>query len=687
MFYEFASDLAMKLSWLMARKNLRSDWFGTLCAFVGVALGVATVCAVFVLDENTRTQELNSWKTNPDKPVDFSATLQLSARAFESKPQPLPAGEDPAEEMHEDYQIMRFLIRTGSLTAFLVGALIVFFTFRVVIEQRKREIALLRSLGATRREVARIFLLEALLLGLAGAGAGLLLSFPLTLLCARLGITTTGRAQLSALRFPWGSMLSIAGLGCLSAVLGVVRPLQEVLKQDLPRTLRPQLHAPRAQRPRGFAWLALPLASLFYVLVRPFFRELLPSLAVLVVEALLVCALFVSVLVLTPSVMGVLGRAVLWGPKAVRLLTRRRLERAAHEFSWPVSGVTLVFALLLALHSVVFALTQEILHWGASALDSVVFFHSDDGAPIPEGALEPMPKDLRRLRSSSRTPWPNVLIALNTQDLRSAAEYMDPAAQAIAAKLGPGKVILSTLLARRLGLSVGETLHAKGDVQRAFQVIGIRDDLGYYPIATDSYRNGKTFGVISEEDFALIAPYASAVGSVVSYRSRVRGPLDWPRVLGPLWKRMPHNLFPGSNYKFNRLLNTERDFLIFDFILLLTGFLAAVGIANNLVLAAYVRQRELALFRVLGMSQKQLFTLCLVEGGLIGLIGGLIAIALGVPLGWTAIEALKLVSAFDVDYILVPRHMVIVLVSAMLLAGLASLYPAWVTARSQPQDR
>ena len=51
--------------------------------------------------------------------------------------------------------------------ALFVGAFIIWNTFTMIVTQRSREIALMRAIGATRRQVMRSLLLEALLLGVA----------------------------------------------------------------------------------------------------------------------------------------------------------------------------------------------------------------------------------------------------------------------------------------------------------------------------------------------------------------------------------------------------------------------------------------------------------------------------------------------------------------------------------------
>jgi putative ABC transport system permease protein len=58
--------------------------------------------------------------------------------------------------------------------ALLVGAFIIFNTFSITVAQRTREFALLRALGATRRQIIGAVAGEALILGLAASALGLL---------------------------------------------------------------------------------------------------------------------------------------------------------------------------------------------------------------------------------------------------------------------------------------------------------------------------------------------------------------------------------------------------------------------------------------------------------------------------------------------------------------------------------
>lgn len=668
----------------LALRNLRSDWFATLCAVLGVALGTATVNVVLTLDVNTRAQEAGLWTTNPDLAPELERTVAL--RALHPDGTPKEGERDAKTETHEDYQVMRSAIRLGSLSAFLVGALIVFFTFRVVVVQRRREIALLRSLGASARQVAGIFVLEALIIGVVGALLGFVMAAPLSIAAAFAGITTTGRSNLYWLFFPWKLMAAVSVIGAVTAVLGILRPLREVLRLDVARTLRPQFltgEDAARQRPRGLTVIALPFMALLYISLRPFFTEVLPSLAFFVLEAGLVCAAFLGMLVLVPQLVSALGGAIARlfpdVPSAARTLTQRRIERAGHELAWSVSGVMLVFALLLALHVVTHALQREVTAWAEAGWvrPNAYVIVRDRLETIPESVLAGLDPEVLQVRLTGRSPWPNSLMAVKPAELRALAELTGPEEAALARRFGVGKVIVSQLFARRFRLEPGDTLLVESRARTArLEVVGI-SEIGYVPMV-GPYRDSKTFGLIAEEDGDLIAPYARprGAGMILRHPAGEQAESFWAPVFSQVRRVRGLWAETGRGFEDYRTRETNRDFAIFDVILLLTGVLAGVGIANSLVLSAHVRRRELALYRVLGMSTGQIQRMFLLEGTFIGLLGGLMAVALGVPLGYAAIGALRVVSAFDVRFELPAAYMGLTICGALIISLAASLYPA-----------
>ncbi len=682
-------SLARFLSW----KNLRSDRFATACMVLGVALGTATVNVVLTLNVNTRRVEAGNWSTNPDLLPDVASTVSLSplrpvGPAVEKAKKAAPAAEDTREETHEDYQVMRSAIRLGSLSAFLVGALIVFFSFAVVIEHRRREMALLRSLGATARQAAGVLVREAVWVGAAGALLGLLGAIPLSFLAARVGITTTGRSKIDSLTFPWAQMLAVSALGGLTALLGVLPPVRKILKLRVPEALRPRFldeaHA-RAigRRTPGITLVAVPFALLAYGLMRPLFREVLPSLVFFVLEAVLVMLALLALLLLVPEltrvVGGALARAFLHGPRAAKLLTTSRIRRQGHELAWSVGGVMLVFSLLLSLHISTYALKSEVARFGEIALRGHAFLFTNDESAIPSSFVAAMPPGLSVTRYSGRTRQPNQVAALPREDLQALARAeRRPELAELAAGFREDSVILSSLMARRLGLAAGDQLELSSPRgKRTLNVTAVTDALGFFPVR-GTYRSSKTYAIVEAASYPLIEPFVSPIGSnlVLTDTSAARTPVNFIRLVGSLPTPPNVHASTGHVYELGRKSETNRDFLIFDLILVLTTVLAAIGVANQLILAVHTRRRELALLRVLGMTADQIRTMLLLEGAFVGLLGGTLAVLLGVPLGLASLAALKLVSAFEVHFALPFHYVLLTIVGAVAVAVLAAVYPA-----------
>ena len=98
--------------------------------------------------------------------------------------------------------------------------------------------------------------------------------------------------------------------------------------------------------------------------------------------------------------------------------------------------------------------------------------------------------------------------------------------------------------------------------------------------------------------------------------------------------------------------------------------------SNQLVLAVHARRREIGLLRVLGMTADQIRKMLLLEGAFVGLLGGTLAVLLGVPLGFGSLAALKLVSAFEVEFELPIHYALLTIAGAVAVALMAALYPA-----------
>lgn len=93
------------------------------------------------------------------------------------------AAQQTADELREDLDEIMSIFRTFLLVfaaiALFVGIFIILNTFSILVAQRTRELALFRAVGASRPQVTRSVLTEALIIGFIGATLGLFVGFVL----------------------------------------------------------------------------------------------------------------------------------------------------------------------------------------------------------------------------------------------------------------------------------------------------------------------------------------------------------------------------------------------------------------------------------------------------------------------------------------------------------------------------
>ena len=108
------------------------------------------------------------------------------------------AADESASDLLEAISFLRTFLLIFAGISLVVGAFLIVNTFSILVAQRSRELALLRALGASKRQVTRSVLLEAFVVGLLGStlglGLGVLLAMAIRALFANFGLDLTGPA-------------------------------------------------------------------------------------------------------------------------------------------------------------------------------------------------------------------------------------------------------------------------------------------------------------------------------------------------------------------------------------------------------------------------------------------------------------------------------------------------------------
>ena len=149
----------------------------------------------------------------------------------------LPSGwrvekpEARAEQAGKMLRAFRWNLTALSYISLVVGAFFIYNTIAISVIRRRAEIGALRSLGATRGEVLRLFLGEALLLGFAGGLAGIGLGRALSGLALRAVSGTVNTLYLAAPPSPIhltpGLVAGALAIGLLTAFFSALLPAME----------------------------------------------------------------------------------------------------------------------------------------------------------------------------------------------------------------------------------------------------------------------------------------------------------------------------------------------------------------------------------------------------------------------------------------------------------------------------
>lgn len=149
---------------------------------------------------------------------------------------------------------------------------------------------------------------------------------------------------------------------------------------------------------------------------------------------------------------------------------------------------------------------------------------------------------------------------------------------------------------------------------------------------------------------------------------------------------------------FFKAIRMEKTMMFF--ILVLIVAVAAFNLVSSLVMIVNDKRPEIAILRTLGASPRDIMTIFMVQGCLVGLIGTALGLIGGILLATHATEIVAWIQqVFNVQFISSSVYLVDFLPSkleltdivhiciiALLLSLVATLYPAWQAARTQPAE-
>ncbi|MFJ3586390.1 ABC transporter permease [Streptomyces sp. NPDC090127] len=571
--------------------------------------------------------------------------------------------------------------------ALLVGIFLIVNTFSMLVAQRTREIGLMRAIGASRRQVNRSVLVEALLLGvvgsIAGVAAGVGVAVGLMELMSAMGMElSTGD-----LTVKWTTPAVGLVLGVVVTVLAAYIPARRAGKVSPMAALR-DAGTPadgRAGRVRGGFGLALTLGGAAALWTSTRAAEAGPGSLWLGLGVVLTLVGFIVVgPLLAGGVVRVLGALVLrvFGPVG-RMAERNALRnprRTGATGAALMIGLALVACLSVVGSSMVASATEELDR--SVGADFIV--QSANGQPIvpqAQAALEKTPG----LTHVTEYTWVEATItdpkgkAVKKGLVAAEPSYAsdlrrDTTAGELTAAYGANAMSVGTDYADEHGVKVGDelTVAFHGGERAKLRVAAITSDennvdkgVMYTNITTaERYLPADRMpqSVIlfaTAQDGKETEAYAALKESLAAYpQYRVQNQADYKQDLKD---------------QVGQLLNIVYGLLALAIIV------AVLGVVNTLALSVVERTREIGLMRAIGLSRRQLRRMIRLESVVIALFGALLGLALG--MGWgTSAQQLLALEGLGVLEIPWPTILTVFVASAF-VGLLAALIPAFRAGR------
>jgi putative ABC transport system permease protein len=550
-----------------------------------------------------------------------------------------------------------------------VGAFTIYNTFSIIVGQRTRELALLRIVGASRRQVFGSVLAEAAITGFVssviGLGLGVLAALGLEALLRGFGITLPPESLV------FGPRTVLVGLlvGTVVTVVAAVGPARGAVRIPPVVALDDRQPIAGASLRRRLVWgAALALAGVVLLAIG------LAQAAIGLVGAG-AAGLFLGVAMLSPAIArplaSVIGRPLARTLGVAGKLGRENSMRSPRRTAQTAAALMIGLALVSAMATFGASLSRSATASADQAISADLIVTASGSGRLSNTA------------AATATAVPGVTTStafylgkfefrqsLSTLTAVSTAHLADTLILRMTAgtpaALSRGELLVDSTTATTDHLSVGDTVPVRftrtgpavlriGGIYRANALIG-------------SYLAGAGFFLAHylprPPDGLLLRTAGAGVDGAVT-----RALAPYPNL--QVQTRAQFEQTQAANV--NQLLG-----LVYA-LLGLAVLIALIGIVNTLMLSVFERTREIGLLRAVGMRRRQVRTMVRSEAVILAVFGAIVGIVIGTALGLALVASLR---QQGITETVVPgSSLVIFLLLSAVLGLIAATWPARRAAR------
>ncbi|MDF0529887.1 FtsX-like permease family protein [Tsukamurella sp. 8F] len=537
-----------------------------------------------------------------------------------------------------------FLVAFGMI-GLLVGVFIIYNTFSMLVAQRLAELALLRAVGASRGQVRRSVVLEAVIVGLlgsaAGLGVGVALAVGMRALIAALG----GGFPDSSLSVSPATIVVVLVVGTAVTVVAALVPAARAARVPPVAAMRAQDGgSPASIAVRGAIGGALALNALALLFVATTESGKTAAIMAGIAGVAMVAAVPIGGPALAGPVLGGLGRvlAAPFGPSG--RLARTNVIRNPQRTSATAFALVIGVALVAVIGTLGSSMQKTVDQTVDTGLRSDLVLMSP-GLGMPLGAIDAaagtagvgdrvvtyrMPVTIGKDRTVGGAVEGDLSRAI-ALDVTAGSAHPDAEGMLVDSKTAEEKgwqvgtsVELGSLLdAPPQRVTVAGIYTARPGLAQGWLVsAAVMDRL--YPAAA-----GAKAGLLSPQAiFVHVTPGASTA----DVQARLRAAVD---------RFMTVQVDDANDMKDQQGRQISQLMGVLYGLLGLAVVIAVLGIINTLALSVVERRREIGMLRAVGMLRAQVRRSIYLESMLIAIFGALLGLVLGVLLGASLVHALR----------------------------------------------
>jgi putative ABC transport system permease protein len=557
--------------------------------------------------------------------------------------------------------------------ALFVGIFLILNTFSIVVAQRTRELALLRAIGASRRQVINSVLVEAVVVGLIASVLGLLAGVGAGAGLGALFSNMSGGMDLAPIGVPLSAVISSFTVGILVTVVAAVMPALRASRispvaamQDVSTPDRPLTKITVA----GTVVTAIGAAALGTGL----FVANGNTALYLILGGVLVT--FIGVALLTPlisrPVVSLLGRLFSWSVpgRLGRLNSGRNPRRTAITAAALMVGIALVTGVTVVMDSAKSSLKAE----AARILKAQIMISGDQGGPRPptyDPAVIDRAAAIPGVRAAAGLY--NDLVAIGddrsyvaaTEDLSRMAEAYGTTAP----RLGADQIAVSTPEAAERGWQTGSRV----------QIQTSRGEARTYTVALTFGENELPGSIILPAEAIKGFGITQPVLGFIRLDDGVAVSAVLPQVKALVADSPEVSATDQQTFVDSQAAVFDQIITMIQILLGLAILIAVLGVINTLALSVLERTRELGLLRAVGLGRAQTMRMITVEAVVIAVFGALLGVTVGAGMGSAVARALK---DDGITQIVLPwDRMATYLALAALVGVIAAVVPAIRAAR------